>query len=85
MDVGHYVDLLDWGNACWGSREQECPLMEEAALEMALKRWRDKLDLSLLWKIRTGMALEIAQYGRLPYTKVREGLHTWLSLRKPIR
>ena len=80
IDAKGYVGLLDWGNAGWGSREQECALMEKAAFELALVRWAVWLEPSLVWKIRTAMLLEVAQYGRLPYENVRSGLQSWLSL-----
>lgn len=71
VDEGKFVGLIDWGNAGWQCLEQECSSLDESALELALQRWRDKLDLELLWKMRLNLLLEVLSYGRVDVSEVR--------------
>lgn len=66
-----FVGLIDWGNAGWQALEAECMSLDDAALELALKRWHERLDLPLLWKMRLNLLLEVATYGRIPISEAR--------------
>ena len=71
VDEGAFVGLIDWGNAGWRCLESECSSLDTPALELALERWRPELKLPLLRKMRLNLCLEVASYGRLPYSAVR--------------
>lgn len=71
VDEGNFVGLIDWGNAGWQALEAECASMDTPALNLALGRWHDLLDTSLLWKMRLELTLEVASYGRIPVSEVR--------------
>ena len=71
VNEGHFVGLIDWGNAGWQALEAECSSMDTPALNLALSRWYDLLDISLLWKMRLNLTLEVTSYGRIPVSEVR--------------
>jgi aminoglycoside phosphotransferase (APT) family kinase protein len=73
-EFGAYLALVDWGCAGWGSLEGECARLEEDALELARRRWANRLDSALVERIRLDLFLEVASLGRLPFDRVRAQL-----------
>ncbi len=81
VDDESFVGIIDWGNSGWGSLEAECASLDTPALDLALKRWHDRLDKQLLWKMRLNLSLEVASYGRIPISAVRAVLGQLTSSR----
>jgi aminoglycoside phosphotransferase len=69
---GTYAGLIDWTGAGWSSLEFECSRLENPALEIALKRWKAKLDVELVWKMRLELLLRVGTLRKVDWVGVRE-------------
>ena len=59
-----YIGIIDWGCARWAVLEEEAARLETPALELALERWKRRLDLPLLYGLRLELLLTVALQGR---------------------
>lgn len=73
---GAYVAIIDWGCTGWASLEGECARLEDDALELAKQRWRDRLDIGLLERLRLELVLQVLVEGRIGVEAVRQQLET---------
>ncbi|MFB9991607.1 aminoglycoside phosphotransferase family protein [Deinococcus oregonensis] len=72
-DQGHYVGLIDWGNARWATLEDECMCFDDVTV--ALQRWQSRLDVGLLWRVRLEFLMKLAAHtGRISPAAIREVL-----------
>lgn len=78
-EQGEYAALIDWGCAGWSSLETECARLEPDALELALRRWRGRLDMPLLLRIRLDFFLEVAALSRISFDEVRNVLEECMT------
>jgi aminoglycoside phosphotransferase len=69
---GSYAGLIDWTGAGWSSLEFECSRLEKPALELALTRWRAKLDVELMFKMRLELLLRVGTLRHMDWFAVRE-------------
>ena len=69
---GAYAGLIDWTGAGWSSLEFECSRLENPALEIGLKRWKSKLDVELVWKMRLELLLRVGTMRHVEWAAVRE-------------
>jgi aminoglycoside phosphotransferase len=69
---GCYSGLIDWTGAGWSSLEFECSRLELPALDLALKRWKLKIDLELMLKMRLELLLRVGTLRRVDWAVVRE-------------
>ena len=61
---GGYIGIIDWGCARWSALEEEAARLEDPALDLALERWKRRLDLPLLFALRLDLLLAVALQGR---------------------
>jgi aminoglycoside phosphotransferase len=69
---GCYAGLIDWTGAGWGSLEFECSRLEQPALDLALSRWKPKIDLELVFKMRLELLLRVGTLRQVDWAVVRE-------------
>jgi aminoglycoside phosphotransferase len=69
---GDYSGLIDWTGAGWSSLEFECSRLEQPALDLALTRWKTKVDVELMLKMRLELLLRVGTLRRVDWAMVRE-------------
>jgi aminoglycoside phosphotransferase len=69
---GCYSGLIDWTGAGWSSLEFECSRLEQPALDLALTRWKTKVDVELMLKMRLELLLRVGTLRRVDWAMVRE-------------
>jgi aminoglycoside phosphotransferase len=69
---GAYSGLIDWTGAGWSSLEFECSRLEQPALDLALTRWKTKVDVELMLKMRLELLLRVGTLRRVDWAMVRE-------------
>jgi aminoglycoside phosphotransferase len=69
---GCYAGLIDWTGAGWSSLEFECSRLEPPALQLALTRWKSRIDLELLQKMRLELLLRVGALRDVNWALVRE-------------
>jgi aminoglycoside phosphotransferase len=69
---GGYAGLIDWTGAGWSSLEFECSRLEQPALDLALLRWKQKIDLELVFKMRLELLLRVGTLRQVDWAAVRE-------------
>lgn len=71
---GEFVAIIDWGNAGWHSLERECAFMDQNIFEASVNRWKDSMDLGLLWKMHVNLLLEILPRGVISVEVVKDAV-----------
>jgi Phosphotransferase enzyme family len=79
VDKGAYSAVIDWGWSGWHPLEHEFAMLNQRALELGLERHSKELDLPLLGAIRLNIGLEVASYGLIDWSIVRQGLREALE------
>jgi aminoglycoside phosphotransferase len=69
---GCYEGLIDWTGAGWSSLEFECSRLEQPALDLALTRWKSKIDVELMLKMRLELLLRVGTLRRVDWAVVRD-------------
>jgi aminoglycoside phosphotransferase len=69
---GSYAGLIDWTGAGWSSLEFECSRLEQPALDLALLRWEQKVDIELMLKMRLELLLRVGTLRQVNWSVVRE-------------
>lgn len=77
--AGKYSALIDWGWSGWHPLEHEFAMLVPGAFELGLARHAQQFDLPLLGAIRLNIGLEVASYGLIDWSIVRQGLREALE------
>ena len=77
---GSYVGIIDWACARWAALEEEAARFEIPALDLALERWKTRLDLPVLYGLRLELLLTVALQGRGSPGHVRRTLSAFEEL-----